>query len=418
MVALSLSCDDAGTVAAAQTLAFHRRRDDRVFAGVAAGFSATHGVDPFVVRAAIVVLSLAGGLGIVLYAFGMVLAGRPLDDEADHTRAPVDVRRNLAIGCVAGGLLLFARAAGLWPGDALMLPVIGIASGLAVVGASNANPGELRRSPWGPIPAGRLSRLFGGRHAKARMVLGTIFIISGLGALGGRSGVLSGLRSGALGAVLALAGAALAFGPWLAHIGQQLGDERRERIRSEERAAMAAHLHDSVLQTLALIQRNAQDPRRTVILARRQERELRDWLYGSALRGSLTLQTALAGMAEEVEDLHDVKIELVVVGDRPADERSETLVAATREAAVNAAKHAGVDEVSVYAEVAPDGMHSYVRDRGKGFDPEAVPADRRGLAQSVRGRMTRAGGTAEVESTIGQGTEVRLFLPIRSEAVT
>jgi signal transduction histidine kinase len=263
-----------------------------------------------------------------------------------------------------------------------------------------------------------LSRLFTGRHAKARMVLGTIFIISGLGALGGRSGVLAGLRSGALGAVLALAGTALAFGPWLAHMGQQLGDERRERIRSEERAAMAAHLHDSVLQTLALIQRNAQDSRRTVILARRQERELRDWLYGSPLRGSLTLQGALAGMAAEIEDLHDVKVELVVVGDQPANERTRTLVAVTREAAVNAAKHAGVDEVSVYAEVAQDGLHSYVRDRGKGFDLDSVPGDRRGLAHSVRGRMSRAGGSAEIDSTLGEGTEVRLFLPTPSEAPT
>lgn len=407
--------DDAGIVpAAARTLAFHRRRDDRVLTGVAGGFAVTHGVDPFVLRAAVVVLSMAGGVGVMLYAFALVFAGRPLPDEAEHPAVPVDMRRNLAVGCVTGGLLLFARAVGLWPGDALMMPIVGIAAGFAVVGASSVNPAELRRSPWGPIPAVRVSRLVSGRHATARMVLGTIFIISGLIAFGSRGGLLAGLRSGALGAVLALAGVALAFGPWLAHMGQQLSVERRERIRSEERAAMAAHLHDSVLQTLALIQRNAQDPRRTVILARRQERELRDWLYGSRLGGG-SLQRAMSAMAEEVEDLHEVKVELVVVGDRTADELTETLVAATREAAVNAAKHAGVDEVSVYVEAGSDGLHSYVRDRGKGFDPATVPTDRRGLAHSVRGRMSRAGGTAEVESTLGQGTEVRLFLPIPSD---
>ncbi|MEA3217707.1 MAG: hypothetical protein QOJ19_3863 [Acidimicrobiia bacterium] len=408
--------DDAGIVpAAARTLAFHRRRDDRVLTGVAGGFAATHGVDPFVLRAAVVVLSVAGGVGVMLYAFALVFAGRPLPDEAEHPPAPVDMRRNLAVGCITGGLLLFARAVGLWPGDALMMPIVGIAAGFAVVGASSVNPAELRRTPWGPIPAMRVSRLVSGRHAKARMVLGTIFIISGLVAFGSRGGLLAGLRSGALGAVLALAGVALAFGPWLAHMGQQLSVERRERIRSEERAAMAAHLHDSVLQTLALIQRNAQDPRRTVILARRQERELRDWLYGSRLRGGGTLQRAMSGMAEEIEDLHEVKVELVVVGDRAADDLTETLVAATREAAVNAAKHAGVDEVSVYVEAGSDGLHSYVRDRGKGFDPASVPTDRRGLAHSVRGRMSRAGGTAEIESTLGQGTEVRLFLPLPSD---
>jgi anti-sigma regulatory factor (Ser/Thr protein kinase) len=301
----------------------------------------------------------------------------------------------------------------MWPGDALMLPVTGIAAGLSIVGASGST-GNARRSPFGHLPAAGLARIAGRRHAKARMVAGTLLIIFGLGALGGSSGLVAGLRSVALGAVLALAGVALAFGPWVPHVGQLLADQRRERIRSEERAAVATHLHDSVLQTLALIQRNAHDPRRTVALARRQERELRDWLYGSPGGGAPTLQRAVSAMAEEVEERYAVKVELVAVGDRPADEASEALVAAIREAAVNAAKHAGVEAVSVYVEAGTDGMHAFVRDRGAGFDPAAVPPDRRGLASSIRGRVARAGGTVELETAPGQGTEVRLFVPVPS----
>jgi phage shock protein PspC (stress-responsive transcriptional regulator)/two-component sensor histidine kinase len=399
---------------------FRRRRDDRVLAGVAGGFAAANGVDPFVVRTALVVLSFAGGLGALLYVVGLLVAGDPADDETTGVAAPlppVDAQRNLAVGSITGGLLLAARAVGLWPGDALMLPVMGIGLGLAVVGA-NTSPGrdgDIRRSPWGPIPAGRVAMLLAGGHAKARMVGGAVLIAFGLLAFGGSSGFLVGLRSGAVGAVFALSGAALVFGPWLARMGQQLGDERRERIRSEERAAMAAHLHDSVLQTLALIQRNAQDPRRTVTLARRQERELREWLYRSPPTPWATLQRAAEAMADEVEDLLDVKVELVVVGDRPLDASVDTLLAAAREGALNAAKHAGVDSVSVYVEVAPDGLHAFVRDRGCGFDPGAVPTDRRGLAESIHGRIARAGGSAEVESAAGQGTEIRLFVPLPAE---
>ena len=388
-----------------------------MLAGVASGFAAAYGVDPFVVRTALVVLSFAGGLGVLLYLVGLLVAGDPAEGEDPGLGAgsvPIDPRRNVAVGCITGGLLLACRGIGLWPGDALMVPVIGVGLGLAVVGTMSGTEqrAALRRSPWGPIPTGRVAALLAGGHAKVRMVAGAVLCIAGLLAFGGGGGVLVGLRSGAVGAVFALSGAALVFGPWLARVGQQLGDERRERIRSEERAAVAAHLHDSVLQTLALIQRSAEDPRRTVTLARRQERELRDWLYGpSPGSGRSTLGTAAAAMAEEVEDLHDVKVELVVVGDQPLDDRVEALIAAMREAAVNAAKHAGVDHVSVYAEAGADGVHAFVRDRGRGFDPDAVAADRRGLAESVRGRITRLGGSAEIDSTPGDGTEVRLFLP-------
>ena len=186
---------------------------------------------------------------------------------------------------------------------------------------------------------------------------------------------------------------------------------------------MAAHLHDSVLQTLALIQRTADDPRRTVTLARQQERELREWLYGPRdARGSMvdSLAAALRRAASEVEAAYDVRIEVVIVGDAPMDDAVDALAQATREACVNAAKHSGVDEVSVYAEVrggwggTPGAVAEvFVRDRGRGFDRAAAAPDRRGIAQSIEARLERVGGSARIDSSPGEGTEVQLSAPVR-----
>jgi signal transduction histidine kinase len=204
------------------------------------------------------------------------------------------------------------------------------------------------------------------------------------------------------------------LGPWIRRLVAELRDERRERIRSEERAEVAAHLHDSVLQTLALIQRNADRPRELAVLARRQERELRMWLYGDRLAlangHSGTLAAAVDAMAAEVEDLHGIEVEVVTVGECPIDGRVDALLQAAREAAVNAAKHAGVETVSLYVEAEPDRVTAFVRDRGRGFDPGDIPDDRRGIASSIRERMTRNGGTATITSTQGEGTEVALEL--------
>jgi signal transduction histidine kinase len=171
---------------------------------------------------------------------------------------------------------------------------------------------------------------------------------------------------------------------------------------------VAAHLHDSVLQTLALVQRRADDPREVAALARRQERELRAWLNESRPTG--TFATALDAAASEVEGDHHVPIEVVTVGDAPLDDRTAALVAAVREALVNASKFAGPEPIAVYAEVEDGRFEVFVRDRGPGFDPEAVPADRRGVRDSIVGRMERHGGTATVHSRPGQGTEVELVL--------
>jgi signal transduction histidine kinase len=194
-------------------------------------------------------------------------------------------------------------------------------------------------------------------------------------------------------------------------LARERDEERAERIRSEERADLAARVHDSVLQTLALIQREADDPRRIATLARRQERELRGWLYPDSARvDGESLSAALEAAATEIEELHGVRVELVRIGDRPLDERLRVLVLAAREAMANAARHSGVDEVAVFAEAGEDGVSVFVRDRGGGFDPAAVPADRRGIADSIRGRMDRIGGSATVTAAPGEGAEVELKL--------
>jgi signal transduction histidine kinase len=191
--------------------------------------------------------------------------------------------------------------------------------------------------------------------------------------------------------------------------------ERTARIRSEERSDMAARVHDSVLQTLALIQRHAQEPRRVASLARRQERELRGWLYGDQPLedDSASLLAALEAAAGDVEELHGVRVELASAGDCPVDASVNALVLAAREAMTNAAKFAGVEEIDVYAEVTDDAAGVFVRDRGAGFDREKVPADRRGVVESIEGRMERAGGRATVTTSPGKGTEVELHLPRR-----
>jgi signal transduction histidine kinase len=193
----------------------------------------------------------------------------------------------------------------------------------------------------------------------------------------------------------------------------QLTRDRVERVRLQERAEVAARIHDSVLQTLALVQRHAADPAQVAALARRQERELRRWLYGSGVGNVDTLVDALAEAAAEVEELHGVQVELASAGDVPLDDAARQLVLAAREAMTNAAKFAGVAEIDVYAEATGELVAVFVRDRGAGFDRAAVAPDRRGLAESVEGRMRRAGGTAAVTTAPGAGTEVELRLPRR-----
>jgi signal transduction histidine kinase len=210
--------------------------------------------------------------------------------------------------------------------------------------------------------------------------------------------------------VVVLVAGTLILAPWWIRLVRGLADERAERVRSQERAELAAHLHDSVLQTLALMQRQAENPRDVAALARRQERELRAWLNGGRPFGERsTFAAALELAAAEAEEAHGVPVDVVAVGDGPLVDEAEALVAAAREAIVNAAKF-GAGSVSVYAEAGDEEVEVFVRDRGPGFDVDAVPADRRGVRESIVGRMERHGGTALIHSVPGEGTEVELRL--------
>jgi phage shock protein PspC (stress-responsive transcriptional regulator)/anti-sigma regulatory factor (Ser/Thr protein kinase) len=402
--------------APAISLRFRARDDRRVLAGVAGGFADQHGVDPTLVRVALVVLTLAGGLGIVLYAAGAVLAGR---SAPTTTPFPRDRRRDVAVVCVTAGLLSVVRSAGLWLGDPVMVPILVIATGIVVLALSRPDTGE---RPWTALPPEAFSS-FGGKWLVIRIMAGAALIATGLFLVGtldiGSVGVVSpSVRAGVIATALTVLGVGIVLGPWLARLVQGAADDRRDRIRADERAAMAAHLHDSVLQSLALIQRTADDPRRTVTLARRQERELREWLYGSGATDAVatTLVTALRDMAADVEDAYDVRVEVVAVGDRPLDGSGEALAAAAREACVNAAKHSGADEVSVFVEVGAEAIEVFVRDRGRGFDRSTVESDRRGISESIEGRVSRLGGTVEIDTAPGSGTEVTLTVPVVAEA--
>jgi signal transduction histidine kinase len=217
-----------------------------------------------------------------------------------------------------------------------------------------------------------------------------------------------------LSTLVIVTGLALLSAPWWIRMARELADERSARIREQERAELAAHVHDSVLQTLTLIQRHVDDPRTVARLARSQERDLRSWLYRPVADPDTTLAAALERAAADVEDAHGVTVDLVTVGDCPLDEALRAALLAAREALVNAAKYAADAPISVYAEVEPDCVALFIRDRGPGFDIEAVPRDRLGVRQSIIGRMQRNGGTATVRSTPGEGTEIQLEVSRRT----
>jgi signal transduction histidine kinase/phage shock protein PspC (stress-responsive transcriptional regulator) len=392
-------------------LRFRRSARGRLLTGVAAGIAERLEVEPFTARLLLILLTLAGGLGVAGYLVAWGLSVEP-DEEA--APSPPSPRRTAAAASATLAILLLVRDTPLWPGDGLMAPVLLAAAGAGVMAWRYRPPDaeETRRAASSAVGA-----VFSGRLSRPRLLFGGLLLAAGIVLLAG-SGSPGAMARAAQSVALALAGATIVLGPWLGRLVEQLDTERRQRIRSEERAAMAAHLHDSVLQTLALIQRSHDDPRRMVRLARRQERELRAWLYGDqqALEGPVSLATAAELLARDVETDHDVRVELVVVGDHPLSDAAQTLLGAVREALVNAARHAQAETVSVYVEVEPHQLSAFVRDRGRGFDPETVPADRHGIADSIRGWLARSGGRTGLLSAPGEGTEVQLAMPLPGAA--
>jgi signal transduction histidine kinase len=301
----------------------------------------------------------------------------------------------LAFAAVGVGGLLLLQAAGVF--SPVLLPLVFAGAGAALVWRQ---ADEAQRSRWRGVGDRRLRLLAVGG--------GAVLLAVGLTGFLATIGQLGQARDGLLSTAVVVVGLAVLTGPWLLRISADLSAERRERIRSQERAEMAAQVHDSVLQTLALIRKAAQDPREVTRLARVQERELRGWLYAPSVPQEPAFAAALSSVAGEVEEAHGVTVEVVAVGDCPTSPALVALVAASREALVNAARHSGVDTISLYAEVGADRVEVFVRDRGSGFDPAAVPPDRFGIAQSVVGRMQRHDGRASVRSSPGSGTEVRL----------
>ena len=380
-----------------------RSRTDRLLGGVCGGVARATGLDPLVVRVAVIALTFAGGTGALLYVVAWLLVPEEgADGQGRATHRSRDLGEVLAVGSIVLGVILLARASGLWFNDAVVWPLLLAGVGLAVIWRQ---AGDDERSSLL-----RVVDLRSRRAALARVGVGVVLVVSGVGAFLAASDAFSAVRQGLLATAAIVGGLALITGPVWVRMGRDLASERRQRIRSEERAEVAAHLHDSVLQTLALIQRNADDPRAVVTMARRQERELRGWLFENeqGQLGADTLAAALARVGEEVEGLHGVTIDVVAVGDLPLDDRAQALVAAAREAMVNAAKWSGDDTVSVYAEVRDGEAAVFVRDWGAGFDLDAVAPDRHGVRESIVDRMARHGGKAAVRSTPGEGTEVEL----------
>lgn len=349
-----------------------RAEGDGALGGVCAGIAKSLRVDATLVRLTFAILAFAGGAGIVAYGGAWLAMAR-------EDGPPPSARRRLlgyAALAIAGAIAL--RGFGF--SDSVIWPAALCGAGILLARGRSGAPFVIGLS---------------------LVVIGMIVFVDQNAASDGRD---AAFESSAVAVALLLL-----LGPWAWRLAAERDSERTARIRSQERAEMAARVHDSVLQTLALVQREAGDPRRVAALARRQERELRSWLYPDPLGEGSGLAAAIDAAAAEVEELHGVPVELVRTGDVPLDGRVEAVVLAAREAMANAARHSGADQVSVFVDVGEEEIAIYVRDRGGGFDPDAVPTDAHGIAESIRGRMSRAGGAATLTSS-ADGTEVELRL--------
>lgn len=397
----------------AGTPAMRRHRSGRVVGGVAGGVAEHLGVNVLWVRVTFAVLAGFAGAGVAAYALLWVFVPQESPASAEHR--PSQRERQQASALIALGVSL-AVAIGTLSG--LVSTWVAVSAGAALVGAAVVwrEADEAQRQRWAH---GARAGVLGGRRGLARVATGVLLVAVGVGVFLLRSMNLGQIPFTVAAVLATLVGVGVLTLPWWLRLVRDLGEERRARIRTEERAEIAAHLHDSVLQTLALIQKQPEASREVLRLARGQERELRHWLYGPSGYGGtaegadrpVTLSQAVALVCGDVEDSFGVAVRPVVVGDCPMDASLAALAQSAREAVVNAAKHSGEAEISVYAEVEPHSVTVFVRDRGKGFDPDTVSEDRHGLADSIRGRMERHGGAVRLRTAVGDGTEVQLSMP-------
>jgi signal transduction histidine kinase len=382
---------------------------------VAAGVAAWRGFNVTTVRIVFVLIALLGGWFVPVYVVAWLFlpaAGAETNIASKARNDSAGIR--LAVGLASLVVLVLLIAGAL--NDSRFItwawPQVFTVAGLALIwrNAPAEEQETLRRLVE---PLGATGGAAPSRRLALRLVIGGVLLAAGLASLFSAHASLALLRP--LGGVLlVIAAIVLVLGPWWLRIARDLALERQAKVRAEERVDIAARVHDSVLQTLALIQRRADDPQKVIQLARLQERELRSWLFEGRDPGDADAVTVAAGVRQiqqDVESRYGVPVEAVMVGDCDLDDNLTALLAAAREATVNAAKWSGASVISLFAEVEAGEVSVVVRDKGKGFDPEAVPADRKGLAESVLGRMTRRGGTATVTSAPGEGAKVTLKMP-------
>jgi signal transduction histidine kinase/phage shock protein PspC (stress-responsive transcriptional regulator) len=399
---MTIPTADDRAVPPAATPPLFRPVRGRVLGGVAAALADHLGLRRSVVRAAFILLSFSAGLGVLLYGAFWIVLRTPPDEHESSRRSAAEY----LVALVAGAIVLLVNA------NTLPLGWWFVPSVLACFGGALLwrQAGETERDRWRRLSRSSLTAGALDRVGILRIVAGVTLVLAGAVIILAQSG-LSAAGVGVAAVLVTVGGLALITGPWWLRLGQELTAERRERIRNEERADIAAHLHDSVLQTLALIQRNASSPREVARLARSQERELRTKLYGAGIPNG-QLGAALHAAAAEVEDTYVITVDVVVVGDLALDARLDAMVGAAREAMVNAAKHSGASAVSLYAEVADHDVSVFIRDRGVGFDLDHIGEDRQGVRGSIVGRLERQHGTATIKSRPGEGTEVELRVTI------
>jgi signal transduction histidine kinase len=397
----------------AATRSLRRDRSNGVVAGVCAGIAGQTELDVLLIRILFVALAFAGGFGVVVYVLLWALVpaegqtGRALVVPRLQGRGGIQVA--LGAGLLLLSLLLALRALGVWMSDLVVWPVVLVTVGGALLwreaGARAAPASGGEPAPDGEEPV----------VAASRTGIGVALVVAAGVAFLSAAGALSAARNVLLAVFAVAVVLGVIFGPWIVRLARSLTEERAERIRTQERAEISAHLHDSVLQTLALVQQRSGDPSAVQALARRQERELRAWLgRRTAPGGNETVGAALEAAAGEVERDHGARVEVVSVGELALDEGAQALVAAAREAMVNAAKFGGGSVVDVFAEAGDEDIQVFVRDRGPGFELDSVAADRRGVRESIIGRMERHGGRAVINSRPGEGTEIELVMPVKT----
>ena len=401
-------------------LPLRRSSAGSVLGGVCSGLAVRLGVRDRTIRIMFSASALFFGFGLLLYVAVWLLLARSGEEASIGSRLVAkrrQARSLLLLLVVVLAVLAFLNALNLRGTGGFAWSIALSAIGLFAVwhGSSPDEKAHLE----GVINAAPVMGAASSRGWKAlllRVVPGIMLVVVGLQILNKIGGIWGAAVPALLGAVVLLVGLLVLLAPWWLQNVKDLSSERRERVRIEERASVATHIHDSVLQTLTLIERVASSESDVIRLARAQERELRQWLFNPDSVGTSgptddSFASLLGAVENDVENDYGVKVQLVVVGDCPSDEKTRLLVAAGREAAINAAKWSTASTITIFGEVETTKISLFVRDTGQGFDPDNVASDRQGIALSIKQRMTQIGGGTLIRSTLGHGTEVELVLP-------